>query len=215
MKDTTLNIRKTWANQSLPRGEHPCRKIVFTITSRDQGWGGDRDDRGTYKGSFTWFDVGIDRIQAIDVTKHAPEMTSRTGYAAGCQLGKRNNQTDLSPISCELHPVMPSTIKDPSDLSRYKFDHPFLPPATRLQSNLTATGTSKEHVITWTYDDCIDPESPEGEALEEAGRGKASANGQYVRNLKVGDAVTVWARTRFGGWRNIVNACKIDVYWAV
>ncbi|PKY06054.1 hypothetical protein P168DRAFT_303730 [Aspergillus campestris IBT 28561] len=37
---------------------HPCRKIVFTIDSRDQGWGGGR--RTTpYEGSFTWFDVDV------------------------------------------------------------------------------------------------------------------------------------------------------------
>jgi hypothetical protein len=41
-----------------------CRKIVFTIRSHDQGWGGSAADKGTYRGSFTWFDVGKERLVA-------------------------------------------------------------------------------------------------------------------------------------------------------
>ncbi len=45
--------------------EHPCRKIVFTITSHDQGWGGDNpEDRRTYNNSWTWFEVGLERFDA-------------------------------------------------------------------------------------------------------------------------------------------------------
>ena len=40
---------------------HPCRRIVFTIRSHDQGWGGDPGDAGTYNGSWTWFEVGLER----------------------------------------------------------------------------------------------------------------------------------------------------------
>ena len=41
---------------------HPARKIVFTLRSHDQGWGGDSADHGTYHGSYTWFDTGLERF---------------------------------------------------------------------------------------------------------------------------------------------------------
>lgn len=44
--------------------EHPCRKIVFSIRSHDQGWGGDARHHGTYEGSWTWFDAGLEKFEA-------------------------------------------------------------------------------------------------------------------------------------------------------
>jgi hypothetical protein len=41
------------------RGKHPARKIVFSISSHDQGWGGNSRFRGTYRESWTWFDAYI------------------------------------------------------------------------------------------------------------------------------------------------------------
>jgi len=45
---------------------HPARKVVFTIVSRDQGWGGSAADQGTYHGSWTWFEAGLERFDARD-----------------------------------------------------------------------------------------------------------------------------------------------------
>lgn len=58
-------------------------------------------------------------------------------------------------------------------------------------------------------------ESPEVTALAEIGRGKATGDGEFVRNLKLGDIVTVWAKARFPGWVNYVDRVKVDVYWAI
>ncbi|RAK74136.1 uncharacterized protein BO72DRAFT_435968 [Aspergillus fijiensis CBS 313.89] len=41
------------------RTAHPCRKIMFTISAHDQGWGGGARNKGPYDGSFTWFDTQI------------------------------------------------------------------------------------------------------------------------------------------------------------
>jgi hypothetical protein len=54
-----------------------------------------------------------------------------------------------------------------------------------------------------------------GKALEDQGRGRNTANGQFVRDLKVGDIVTVWGKARFPGWVNMIETVQIDVYWAV
>jgi hypothetical protein len=61
----------------------------------------------------------------------------------------------------------------------------------------------------------MDPDSIDGKKLDEEGRGRATGNGEYVRNLKVGDVVTLWGKARYGGWVNYVEEVKIDVYWAV
>jgi hypothetical protein len=66
--DATEEVLKKWESASKPRGEHPCRKIVFTIKSKDQGWGGGAG-RGTYKESFTWFDTGLERVSAFRESK--------------------------------------------------------------------------------------------------------------------------------------------------
>jgi hypothetical protein len=59
----TKKVLDSLGDDSASRGA-TCRKIVFTIRSRDQGWGGSAADKGTYRGSYTWFDVGLERMVA-------------------------------------------------------------------------------------------------------------------------------------------------------
>jgi hypothetical protein len=51
---------KRYLKASMPTLEHPVRKIVFTITSRDQGW--THQQKGTYESSWTWFEAGLERF---------------------------------------------------------------------------------------------------------------------------------------------------------
>ena len=74
---------------------------------------------------------------------------------------------------------------------------------------------TSEMEIVWKWDDDIQPKSAEAQALEDRGRGIETGNGKFVRSLKVGDIVTVWARSRFPGWVNFVESVEIDVFWAV
>ncbi|RPB23896.1 hypothetical protein L211DRAFT_838353 [Terfezia boudieri ATCC MYA-4762] len=98
------------------------------------------------------------------------------------------------------------------------FKHPSLPPATCLQSlqiNETGRAQKKLHVITWSFDDNVNPDSSDGDELEQQGRGRESMTGNFVRSLKLGDVVTVWANSSYMGWMNIVDEVKMDIYWAV
>jgi hypothetical protein len=70
--DATEEVHNQWSLKSQPRGEHPCRKIVFTIKSHDQGWGGTANHKGTYEGSYTWFDVGLEQTSAFDESEFVP-----------------------------------------------------------------------------------------------------------------------------------------------
>ena len=56
-------------DHAMPRLVHPVRKIVFSIKSKDQGWGGNRQHKGTFKSSWTWFEAGLERFDADQICK--------------------------------------------------------------------------------------------------------------------------------------------------
>ncbi len=71
-EDNTDETKARWTEETQIRGEYPCRKLVFRLVSHDQGWGGGSSDRGTYKGSFTWFDVGKESIHTSEDSTFGP-----------------------------------------------------------------------------------------------------------------------------------------------
>lgn len=219
LNNATEEVLAAWQSRALPRGTHLCRKIVFTIKSHDQGWGGPAGCRGTYNGSSTWFDYGLEKVSAFRETKQqeaselAPLPQFRLDHKA---QGKQPSPPD-PPVLCSLRTILPPTRplddRDPNTSYEFRFD--LDPGATCLQRNVVAKRETKEHKITWSCGDNINPESAEANALSQQGRGPATGTGEFVRNLKLGDVVTVWAKARYGGWVNHVDEVKIDVYWAV
>ncbi|KAI9649290.1 hypothetical protein NHQ30_001862 [Ciborinia camelliae] len=220
-QDATEEVVKNWAERSQVRGEFPCKKIVFRIKSHDQGWGGIPTEKGTYRGSYTWFDVGLERTYATMREAEYPLNGPRFRLTnSDTQAPELTNE-----IICGLHTIFPdvqnSPRHDPEDNTNphandpLKFEHALNPSAKHLQKNKTATGASQEHTITWRFNDDIHPESPEADELEAQGRGNDTANGEFVRNLKIGDVVTIWAKARYPGWANTVEDVSMDVYWAV
>ncbi|KAK2762151.1 hypothetical protein FQN54_001159 [Arachnomyces sp. PD_36] len=163
--DTSDFDSKTSPSLLPARTIHPCRKIVFSISSNDQGWssGG---HRGTFEQSYTWFDV------------------TREPWSPPQEKGE--------------------------------LKHSFLPGPKTLQKNVTAKGEATKHEITWNYWDSLDPDSEEAEEqAKKLGRGRATMNGEFVREMEVGDSVVLWARARFPGWRNTVHKAEIKLFWAV
>ncbi|KAI9812764.1 MAG: hypothetical protein M1827_004520 [Pycnora praestabilis] len=223
-----------------PRGRHPCRKIVFQIWSHDQGWSGeDRNTHGTYHPSYTWMDVHAESTSVKVDNSHESLEDPLTGEA---DKGSKIVSVIESYIPWENRyhhlyndrPPRPPRPPRPSRSSSSGFEsiepfkmsfhpklakdqpfHPFLPPQTRLQSNLQSTETTTHHTITWSYDDGIDEDDLEADGFFASGRGKRTLDGAFVRSLDVGDCVTLWARARFPGWSNTVEAAKIEVFWAV
>ncbi|KAH7312069.1 hypothetical protein BKA65DRAFT_518086 [Rhexocercosporidium sp. MPI-PUGE-AT-0058] len=210
-RDITEDIKARWITESQMRGEHPCRKIVFTLVSHDQGWGGGSEHKGTFKGSFTWFDVGKERIHLSQdkstITSGNPETFPTILPEHGSSAWTKEN----TPLACTVETIQPRV--HPS--SPNSFEHPLLPTLDCLQKNRTATKQAEEYKIVWTCHDDVDPDSLGGKALEDQGRGRNTANGQFVRDMKVGDIVTVWGKARFPGWVNMIETVRIDVYWAV
>ncbi len=245
--NVTQEMVDSWTSHARPRGGAPCQKIVFTIKSHDQGWGGPAGCRGTYKGSSTWFDVGLETLSATR-DNQLPRMAS-SGQDRG--LNRRDveekpegiyahsgttpltyfyipdphsKSTNPEMILCTTRTIKPETYtrtvlsEDPDVPPKAvaSFRHDLNPGMDCLQRNRTATRDTTEHVITWSCtDDIMNPDSVDAIELDKQGRGRETGNGEYVRNLKIGDVVTVWAKARYGGWVNTIEEVKIDVYWVV
>lgn len=185
----------------------PCRRIVFTINSHDQGFGGGYDDRGTYNSAWTWFEAGLERW-----CKTSPANTD----PAEQETEQPSPQQPSLQVD-DLCTVFPEVEPGPNP-GEYAFKHPLFPQDhLTVQKNVVAERDFKMHRIVWSHTDGINPEHDTEAAvrLEQEGRGKATGNGQFVRDLKLGDVVTLWAKARFPNWANHVDSVKLDVYYAI
>ncbi|TGJ84877.1 hypothetical protein E0Z10_g3884 [Xylaria hypoxylon] len=180
--------------------EHPFRKIVFDIVSRDQGWSHELDTHHTFRSSWTWFDAGIDRFDKGHTSEHTG--TSET---------EASSSSEKVPTTGAIRPIWPP-LKE--NLSEY--DHTLHPTADhKIQCNRISEQDWQHHHIEWSCTDDIDPESSAGQELDAIGRGSATGDGSFLRNLKVGDMLTVWGRARFPGWMLSIQKVQVEVYWAL
>ena len=149
---------------------------------------------------------------AIDATEHL----------ATSELPQFELNGGLHPLAepwagrCTLQTIIPTIEPKRFANTLGAFHHDLLPsPTLTIQRNVVASRETRKHKVTWLCNDNLVLDSLEAAELEKQGRGSESTNGEFVRNLKVGDVVTVWAKARFPGWANFVEEVKIDVYWAV
>jgi len=167
-----------------PTPQHPCRKIEFQLWSHDQGWGGEHP--GTYRASYSWFDVGIQKLQSPIFTNDIIEWPAYLLF----------EEFDEEPCSTDSAP-------------------PVIPTAMTLQKNVVAKSQTTEHTIVWHFLDSYDKGSAEVIEAVNQGRGPESLNGKFVRSMQMGDCITLWARARFPGWQNHVQKAKVTIYWAL
>ncbi|KAK3330681.1 hypothetical protein B0H66DRAFT_544603 [Apodospora peruviana] len=210
----------------VPTITHPCRKIVFTIVSHDQGWGGHYGERGTYRNSWTWFEAGLERCIKTSTTTTTPTNVDNavaSGSTSGSSASDQSKPTpSFSPSN--LGTISPEIVRSPgpNGTEVFSFNHPLAPrEEAKIHCNVTVDSEMREHRVVWSYTDDVrptpddDPDSPAVLALAASGRGKATGDGEFVRNLKLGDVVTVWAMARFPGWSNHIERVKVEVHWVV
>lgn len=234
-----------WIGSPVDTIQRPCRKIVFTITSHDQGWAHNaRNDRGSYRGSWTWFEAGLERLD-----RHAQGPKDSAEKEAGRSHDSAAQDADAGPSVPVPVPATPpaaatagesdataATITPPAE--EEELPNPYLPlyalrsiypvvetdasalhhdlhpsPQYTIQRNKTAIREPTTHQIVWHWKDDANPLT--AEQLEEVGRGRETGTGAFVRDLKLGDVVTVWAKSRFGAWANHVESVRLDIYWAL
>ncbi|KAI0848487.1 hypothetical protein F5Y00DRAFT_86554 [Daldinia vernicosa] len=218
------------ADDPLPTLEHPFRKVVFDIESCDQGWSSQHGDHGTYRSSFTWFEAGLERFDKNNECERNSNPYWRGNLRSfrylinhiiglpDCPDRKNNddNSNDLDIPTCAIRPIWPSVVHDQGSAGGPRYNRDLLADKYHeIQRNKHAVGELQHHHVEWTLDDNIDPESLEAESLNEIGRGSGTGNGEFVRNLKFGDMVTVWGHARFPGWVNSIKKVQVKVYWAL
>ncbi|KAI8958148.1 hypothetical protein F5Y11DRAFT_351843 [Daldinia sp. FL1419] len=193
------------AEGPLPTLEHPFRKIAFDIESCDQGWSGHHDDYNTYRNSYTWFEAGLERFDMNNECR--PDCPDRKNQA---------HTNGLNIPTCAIRPLWPRVVNDQGGGGGSRYDHDMLAHHDHeIQRNRHAVSELQHHHVEWSWDDNIDPESAEAGRLNEIGRGSGTGTGEFVRNLKFGDMVTVWGHARFPGWENKVKKVEVKVYWTL
>lgn len=224
-----------WIGSPVDTIQRPCRKIVFTITSHDQGWAHNaRNDRGSYRGSWTWFEAGLERLDRnAQRPKDSAEkdagwnaesaaQDAEAGPSAPVPAAPAAASESVASAAAEkealLNPYLPlyalRSIYPVVETDAPALHHDLLPsPQYTIQRNKTATREPTTHRIVWSWNDDANPLT--AEQLTEVGRGEETGTGAFVRDLKLGDVVTVWAKSRFGAWANHVESVKLDVYWAL
>ncbi|KAJ5286844.1 hypothetical protein N7478_002530 [Penicillium angulare] len=180
------NLEQPSPKQLPHRGSHPCRKIVFHLSSHDQGSSGSFNEE-MYSASWTWFDIEVIR-------------------------GAHKRNMYVNGEEQEL-------LEDERGHVRRHFepnDELLLPRQTKLQVNGKHVRKLQNNTIVWHYLDDIQYDSHEAHEIERTkGRGQSTLDGQYVRDLEVGDSIALWARARFPGWTNHVYRARVRVFWAV
>ncbi|ORY67256.1 uncharacterized protein BCR38DRAFT_426502 [Pseudomassariella vexata] len=211
----SIDTLRHFADDPKPTLEHPCRKIEFNIVSHDQGWGGIKADHGTFHGSWTWFEAGIERFDA------------NAECAGDCLDCQQSSEKGVDLPTCSIRPVWPRIIKDSQvtvpmnnangnagdedsgPITRYH--HELHPTADhKIQCNKVATHDVQHHHVEWRFDDDLSPEE-----LVQVGRGSGTGDGKFVRSLKLGDIVTIWGHARFSGWCNHIEKVEVKTYWAI
>ncbi|KID73672.1 uncharacterized protein G6M90_00g002140 [Metarhizium brunneum] len=211
------------AKYPTPRLLNPARKVVFKIKSHDQGWASGNEEKGTYKGSWTWFEAGLEKFDAAQTsdaqsTRDAPQETRESDSSALPVRALRAVYPKIEqlPKSDDDENKEKEDENESEAEAKYKYVHHLeAQPEWEIHRNLRAVGALQEHVVTWSYLDDIKAESDAGKVLDDQGRGRATGDGSFVRSLVLGDVITVWGKARFPGWVNCGDSVKVEVYWAV
>ncbi|KAK6224264.1 hypothetical protein QIS74_02591 [Colletotrichum tabaci] len=197
-----------------PMLTHPVRKIVFKIRSKDQGWGSTVGDRDSYRGSWSWFEVGLEKFDKDRTCDGSCKTSAPAGNSENTTTSGTTSEGDESTLcTCGLQSIFPPVEQTPRGHLAY---HHSLHPLDNLKilNNRTAHKEFMDHEVVWSWTDDIHPDSPEADRLVEIGRGRGTGTGKFVRSLKLGDVITVWGKARFGGWANVVESVKVEIYWA-
>ena len=204
-----------------------------------------RDTRGTYRNSYTWFDAQIDKqfrpiphdaplssvpwelsstrfLEAWPDHKHQTDegtqqegdeqVHTRPNPAAGGALEARGqNPSQQAPPGQGKHSAGDTELAAPRLFSNaFLQNHKY-----EIQYNHQAHRETVEHKIEWRWTDDTPEEGPEADALRAAGRGVATGDGRFVRELRLGDCVSLWAKARFPAWENYVESALVEVYFAL
>jgi hypothetical protein len=230
-------------DKPMPILHRSIRRIRIKTLSHDQGWGGEWGDRGTYNGSWTWFEaVIIDPSIASSLERYIsnpstiPNSDTDTDTDTDSGPGSDSDSRDLSHAKpFLLSPDDFSMIKSAGSPKRTKRSHS--PPRHwHIQSNVTSRSTWKDHTIIWDAHDDLDVDVDENSNATanrstdnndgnqnntkvdqwknySEWKGRMNMGHEVVQLLKPGDRLAVIARAQFPGWENHVSAVSVEVFY--
>ncbi|KAJ5952382.1 uncharacterized protein N7479_010795 [Penicillium vulpinum] len=167
------------------RGIHPCRKIVFNISSHDQGGGPRRDNM--YESSWTWFDAEV---------IHGAH--TRNMYVNGVEQEILDNERG----QVRKHYTEADALLLPRENKLQG-------------NGANVSDMQHNTIVWDYRDDIQADSAEALEIEKTQGRGRLNLDGHGVRELEVGDSIALWARARFPGWSNHVHRASVRIYWAV
>ncbi|KAI4259548.1 MAG: hypothetical protein L6R42_004533 [Xanthoria sp. 1 TBL-2021] len=222
-----------------PRGLRPCRKVIFEILSHQEAVDLSEPQYGD---SPTWFDVSVERILPEEGTSGPITWTAPMneewgddilGYTEGStevQVLKKvpGAEAPLEKLSRQASPTGSAIDDNPVQHFETRRTKPTLAAKTRqdvVQQNYQGDPVHRQHVVTWRYDEDLDPESFEADGIvTETG---THANGDFIRKLETGESIVLWARARFRPRKafdptagadpciNVVDRVRMHVFWAI
>ncbi|KAL8997810.1 MAG: hypothetical protein Q9169_002981 [Polycauliona sp. 2 TL-2023] len=222
-----------------PRGLRPCRKVVFEILSHQEAIDFTEPQYGD---SPTWFDVSVERLLPDDGASGPTVWTAPmneewgdeiVGYTEGStevRVLKKvpGAEASLERLSRQASPASSTVDDNPLQLFETRRTKPSLAATMRqavVQQNYQGDGIHRQHVVTWRYDDALDPKSFEADRmLTETG---THSNGDFIRKLETGESILLWARARNRPRKafdptagadpciNVVDRVRMHVFWAV
>ena len=210
-----------------PRGLHPARRVVFEILSREERLENSHRPGSTfcYANSKTSFDATVDTISFPKTTKKSikrsidPLIWTAEAATKDCH----QQPADICYTIRSRSPNHPSPSPSSSSCSSSSSNPPYQATSpSGVTKNYTAH--NRKVVRTWRYD------GAERCYLPTTDRDFGSENAtEFVRGLKEGDCIGLWARARKveardsrrrpgeqdRAWCNVVDRVAIHVFWAV
>ncbi|KAL8829785.1 MAG: hypothetical protein Q9191_001812 [Dirinaria sp. TL-2023a] len=199
------------------RGRRPCRKIIFSIVSREDS----RDSSVCTTSS--WFEAALksnseDSTSQDPYTKRTQSVTSTVNGSVGRRRPPKlpnpsfyNSMHSLwLPSGRRLRNVEPASVATDPD------EETSLDRQTRalIFENGANSRLNKHGVVTWRYDDNTEETYPE----EGNGRIRVNSTGYKVlKEMEIGDSIILRARVKQTVWpcMNYVVSARVCTYWAV
>ena len=198
-----------------------CRRVVFKIRSRDQGWADAHDETDNpYFGSFSWFDATIFRP-----TPGRPHVTVNGVKYGPWETLRRTPQSDLRPDDLEQTRAVPDirqfyVVESPEvagpyllrDRWRYVEGGDDNGVTWLIQRNRVAKEQLGSYEVVWTAESGLEDVSDDmAESSEEQKERKgwamngAGSGAGFVDSLQMGDRIGVWPRAK-------VRLPKLPIY---
>lgn len=177
------------------RSQNPFRKVEFRILSYDQGW------HLSWSSSPNWFEAHIKHtlLRQPDWSFLRIEVESENDIPP--------NGFKWTDVTFASPSYQPHVLVDTNMVTDLGHNHDFI-----------TNGALQQHRIVWHYLDNLNVQSDtksEVSKSQNSGSETATAAAKFVRDLKVGDTIALWAKAKQREWLNLGQYVSIVVTWAV